>query len=144
MVYRILKNPLYVGMVPHKDKVYPGEQKAIVAKAVWEEAQSLLAGNLVAKTRRKTEITTPFRGLLKCGHCGGSMGLNYTQKLTGVIFIIFAKLMRKRELPIVRSNGYQPEKLNVLYSKISVKYLKSRHFLQRHISKLPNWKKNKN
>ena len=80
IVYRILKNPLYIGKVTHKDKIYIGEQKAIVTKSIWEEAQSLLAGNLVAKTRRKTEITTPFRGLLKCGHCGGSMGLNYTQK----------------------------------------------------------------
>jgi site-specific DNA recombinase len=34
----------------------------------------------VANSHNKNQMATPFKGLLKCGHCGGSMGLSYTQK----------------------------------------------------------------
>jgi len=79
IIYRILKNPLYVGRVPHYDKVYPGEQPAIVDEKTWNEAQKLLSENLVAGTGKKARAVSPFRGLLECGYCHGSFGLTYTQ-----------------------------------------------------------------
>ena len=30
MIYRMLKNPLYIGRVPHKETSYPGEHQAII------------------------------------------------------------------------------------------------------------------
>lgn len=41
----LLQNPLYVGDVAHRGKVYPGEHQPIVERALWEKVQTLLAGN---------------------------------------------------------------------------------------------------
>ena len=73
-IYRILKSPLYVGRVPHHDKVHPGEQPAIVDEKIWDDAQKLLAENLVASTGKKACAVAPFRGLIECGHCHGHSG----------------------------------------------------------------------
>ena len=40
---RLLKNVLYVGQVSYQGEVYAGEQEAIVARAVWEQANRRLA-----------------------------------------------------------------------------------------------------
>ncbi len=44
-LYRILQNPLYVGDVPHRGAIYPGEQEALVSRDMWEEVQRTLKEN---------------------------------------------------------------------------------------------------
>jgi site-specific DNA recombinase len=44
-LYFILKNPVYAGDIPHKDKVYPGHHEAIVSRETWQRVQELLATN---------------------------------------------------------------------------------------------------
>jgi len=80
IIYRTLNNPLYIGQVTHYDKVFPGEQSPIISEQQWQKTQKLLNGNLVAGYSRKISMDSPFRGLLQCGHCHGSLGLTYTQK----------------------------------------------------------------
>ena len=45
-IYRVLQNPLYLGLTKHYDKTYPGEHEAIIDKKTWDKAQELLAFNL--------------------------------------------------------------------------------------------------
>lgn len=45
-LYAILKNPIYVGDIPHKDKVYPGNHAGIVARDEWNKVQQQLAGHV--------------------------------------------------------------------------------------------------
>lgn len=80
-IYRLLKNPVYVGRVRHKDKTYDGEHEAIIEKSLWDEVQKKLAENALAKGnrgRRKTEAL--LSGLLRCGHCQTAMGITFTKK----------------------------------------------------------------
>ena len=35
----MLKNPIYIGKIDHKGKIYDGQHKAIIDKATWEKAQ---------------------------------------------------------------------------------------------------------
>jgi len=80
-IYRILNNVLYIGQVRHGDKCYKGEHKAIIDKKLWDKVQFILRQNApVAPGVRKTAIVSPFKGLLVCGHCGGSFGITYTSK----------------------------------------------------------------
>jgi hypothetical protein len=44
-LYRILSNPIYVGMVPHKDEAHPGQHPAIVSDELWKQVQQRLASN---------------------------------------------------------------------------------------------------
>jgi hypothetical protein len=46
MIYRMLKNPLYIGQVRHKGNFYKGEQDAIIEQDVWDKVQILLNSNL--------------------------------------------------------------------------------------------------
>ena len=43
MIYHILKNPTYIGRVPHNGDSHPGEHEAIVDVDNWEAAQALIA-----------------------------------------------------------------------------------------------------
>jgi site-specific DNA recombinase len=80
-LYRILSNPLYIGMVPHKEKTYPGEQDAIIDKPLWDQVQDLLQENRPLKPgAKRNPIDSPFKGLMVCGYCGGAFGITYTKK----------------------------------------------------------------
>ena len=80
MIYRMLKNPLYVGRVPHRDTSYPGEHEAIIDEETWRRAQELLAVNMTHDAGRKSPKLLPFAGLVRCGHCGGAITLCHTVK----------------------------------------------------------------
>ena len=80
-VYRLLKNPVYIGLVRHKENTYPGEHEAIIDRKLWDEVQRTIAQNHVSRGN-KTRSQTPamLRGLLRCGSCGTSMGVTFSKK----------------------------------------------------------------
>jgi site-specific DNA recombinase len=49
-IYYILRNPIYIGRVRHKDKTYPGQHQAIIILDLWERVQQKLA---LASGRRR-------------------------------------------------------------------------------------------
>ena len=51
-LYEVLSNPIYIGMVRHKEKVFPGQHEAIIDQATWDAAQSLLSGNAADRSHR--------------------------------------------------------------------------------------------
>lgn len=51
-LYWMLRNPIYIGQVTHKGQVYEGRQQAIVDRALWKQAQDLLAAKSSARERR--------------------------------------------------------------------------------------------
>ncbi len=80
MIYRMLKNPLYAGRVPHRNASYPGEHRAIITQEEWDKAQQLLKSNLTHDAKRRSPKLQPFAGLVTCGHCGGAITLSHTVK----------------------------------------------------------------
>ena len=42
MLYKMLKNPIYIGKVRHKDKIHEGQHEAIVAEETWDQVQQKL------------------------------------------------------------------------------------------------------
>ncbi len=49
-IYRILTNPVYRGLIRHKDKVWPGSHTAIISDALWDRVQDKLQS---ASARRR-------------------------------------------------------------------------------------------
>jgi DNA invertase Pin-like site-specific DNA recombinase len=49
-LYCLLVNSLYIGKIPHRDTVYPGEHPAIISQELWDKVQERLRANY--KTRR--------------------------------------------------------------------------------------------
>ncbi len=80
-VYRVLNNVHYLGDIPHKGEVYPGEHTAIIPRATWDATQRMLAANTqsgASSPRAKTPAM--LKGILRCGHCGTSMGATFARK----------------------------------------------------------------
>lgn len=71
LVYNVLRNSLYIGMVKFNGMEYDGEHTPIIGEELFYEVQGLLSSRNVQDTQK-----TPFRagfllsGLVYCGNCG--------------------------------------------------------------------------
>ncbi len=73
-VYRILENIAYKGYVTYRDREYKGIHAPLVSEETWAKAREVAAANAVAKGgESRVETVAEFKGILKCGHCGGAM-----------------------------------------------------------------------
>jgi len=80
-IYRLLNNPLYIGLVKHKDQTYPGEHEAIIEKKLWDEVQAILGEDgKMRGNHGRTKTPALLSGLIRCGHCGTAMGITFSQK----------------------------------------------------------------
>ncbi|CAM5790466.1 hypothetical protein CCAE64S_02592 [Castellaniella caeni] len=66
-LYKMLRNPIYIGVIRHKGKNYPGEHPAIIDAELWGQAQAVLAEDAQMRavqtvTRHKHDFI--LRGLL--------------------------------------------------------------------------------
>ena len=62
-LYAILKNPAYIGKISHKGKVYDGLHEGIIPLDIWEQVQTKLKDQTVARTE-KTKQRHMLQGLL--------------------------------------------------------------------------------
>lgn len=65
-VYAILRNPIYVGRIPHRDQSYAAEHKSIVSEKVWHATQQQLDQNRQGKhpAINKMSQSSPLVGIL--------------------------------------------------------------------------------
>jgi len=64
-IYWILKNPIYMGKIQHKDKIYDGNHDAIIAKEMWHRVQQVLGANTGDRARaRNNKCLALLSGLL--------------------------------------------------------------------------------
>ena len=75
----LLRNVIYIGQFCHKGVVYPGEQPAIVDRALWERVQH----QLKADTRRRVphaKVEALLSGVLYCAQCGERIWSTYSSR----------------------------------------------------------------
>ena len=67
-LYKLLNNPVYLGLAAHKGQLYPGEHAALIEQATWDQVQAhLKSGRELAKgatADRPSRTPTLLRGLL--------------------------------------------------------------------------------
>jgi len=63
-LYRILTNPLYIGKITHKDKVWPGQHKPIIPKKLWNQVQQAI-NKRERQTRHRWDHTHLLKGKLR-------------------------------------------------------------------------------
>jgi hypothetical protein len=51
-VYNILKNPVYVGQIKHKEEIYQGKHQAIISQELWDRVQNQMRD----KTQKSREF----------------------------------------------------------------------------------------
>ncbi len=73
----LLRNPLYVGHMRWADKLYQGQHEPIIAKELFDEAQSLTKEK---QKNRKLYKEFLLSGLVRCADCGCAMTNSFTNK----------------------------------------------------------------
>ena len=64
-LYTLLRNPIYVGEVRHKDARYPGRHQPIVERSVWDKTQELLRAHTVRSDGKpNASMPSPLLGKL--------------------------------------------------------------------------------
>ncbi len=66
-LYKMLRNPLYIGIIRHKGKDHPGEHPAIIDEELWNQVQTILAvdvGLRASQTMTRHDNDYILRGLL--------------------------------------------------------------------------------
>jgi site-specific DNA recombinase len=79
-LYKLLNNPVYIGMAVHRGECFPGEHAAIITQDTWDKVHAILAEN--ARTRSaNTRAQTPalLKGLI-FGPTGAAMSPTHTRK----------------------------------------------------------------
>ncbi len=82
-VRRILENPLYAGKIKHKNQLYDGQHKAIIADDIWQKTKEILGKNQNNKPSipvSRITVAPLLKGLINCGVCGSKMIPTYTIK----------------------------------------------------------------
>ncbi len=80
MLYRILTNPVYRGMICHKTEVYQGEHEPIVSEQLWDQVQATMAVRTQGHSRRiKAKDPSLLAGLLFDGE-GRAMSPSHSLK----------------------------------------------------------------
>ena len=78
-IYQVLNNPIYVGLVRHREMTFPGEHEAIIEQSLWDEVQGRLADNTRAGAgESRSKIPAMLKGIIRCGTCNKPMGITYT------------------------------------------------------------------
>src|ERR1017187_1795547 len=85
MVYRILTNKTYLGLMEHKGEVYEGNFQPLIDKATFETVQRILKER--ARPRKNNKLHYfPFRGMFKCAECGGQITAQFAKGKSGGIY----------------------------------------------------------
>ena len=83
VLYKMLRNQIYIGKVVHKGQVYPGEHEAIISPKLFDQVQAIMNGNRLVKSNLP-RLQTPalLKGLL-FNTDGRAMTPTHTKKSNG-------------------------------------------------------------
>jgi len=78
MVYRLLTNNTYTGLIEHKGELHEGNFQPLIDKTTFETVQKKLKER--ARPRKtKKQHDFPFRGMFKCAECGGQITAQFAK-----------------------------------------------------------------
>ncbi|WP_262694110.1 recombinase family protein [Kordiimonas aquimaris] len=62
-LYKLLKNPIYIGHIRHGDQLHEGQHEAIIDQKLWQQVQDQLNKQTVTRKKRR-QVQSPLSGLL--------------------------------------------------------------------------------
>jgi site-specific DNA recombinase len=78
-LYYLLSNPIYLGLIRHRDKTYPGLHLPIIDAATWDAVQARLADNTQGTERVRIHRPSLLAGLVQ-DEAGGALIASHASK----------------------------------------------------------------
>ena len=79
-LYRILTNPIYIGKIAHRDKVFPGQHPGIIDPAQWDAVREMMDGNRQGNQQRRSEPSMSLLSGLVVDAKGNRLIPSHSQK----------------------------------------------------------------
>jgi len=95
--YKVLQNSFYCGEVVRCGEVYPGEHEPMITVADFHRVQELVHRKPTTRPKDREHVF-PYRGLLRCGHCGRALS---GERVKGR-FVYYRCTRRRAGLPVCR------------------------------------------
>ena len=78
-IYSILRNPIYVGDIPHHGKIYKGQHPPIIDREMWDQVQTLMTSHVQGERRTRSPHASILAGLM-VDHAGEPMLATHASK----------------------------------------------------------------
>ena len=67
-LHRLLRNPIYCGLIQYKDELHDGKHEPIITRKLFDNVQAVIG----KKSKPKAPRLKPYlyRGVFRCGECG--------------------------------------------------------------------------
>jgi DNA invertase Pin-like site-specific DNA recombinase len=79
-IARVLRNPLYAGIITCGNEQFQGEHEALIDDQTWQTSQRVLSDRSQSRTNHGVNLDYVLRGLVRCGRCGSAMCPGSTRK----------------------------------------------------------------
>lgn len=98
MIHRILRNPVYIGRIRHKNESYDGQHEPIVTPELWDQAQRIAAVAEAPNRRARNRVKLDFflRGLIFDTE-GRAMTPTHTRKKSGKLYRYYVSVKAIKE-----------------------------------------------
>ena len=91
-IYQLLSNPVYIGKIRHKDKIYDGEHDPIIALELWEKTQSRLKDNAPQRRRKNNLKSNSLLAGILYDETGDRLTPIYTKKASNKRYRYYVSL----------------------------------------------------
>lgn len=85
-LYRLFQNRFYAGMMLFNGELYPGKHQRMITPAEFEKARGILASRQAWNIPPERPVYV-YRGLLRCGSCGGQITVKTSTNRHGKQYI---------------------------------------------------------
>ena len=94
-VFKLLRNRIYLGEMPHKGQSYPGQHEAIITQALWDQAHAIIEKRKQGPRAHYTEQPALLSGLLYAPD-GQRMLHTYVKKKNGRLYRYYVPRLHKQ------------------------------------------------
>lgn len=70
VVRKVLRSPVYIGMIPYKGKIYQGKHKPIFSMDMWNEIQTMMDNRGKNDLKKSNYLLS---GMVYCAYCGAKL-----------------------------------------------------------------------
>lgn len=123
LVWRMIRNEKYIGVVRSNEKVYTDVIPAIVDEGLFRECNRIMDGHKHKSRECKAEKPYILSGKLFCGYCGSFMIAEAGTSKTGKVHHYYKCSKRKRKLSACGKKNYRQKDLEDLVFNTVAEYV---------------------